>query len=139
MKGRKACISRPRDGRGANVDHHHTSLATHSNRVLMETLGIDLKPSSLNILRRFYTRVIPLGEYLRGNVSENRFERITTAATENQSIKTLLQTALVCVNPRIHITDEEDAFMNEISILSVGEHATQSEVNLYSFNVDGRL
>lgn len=104
----------------------------------MATLGIDLKPSSLNILRRFYTRVIPLGEYLRGNVSSSRFERITAAATENQGMKTLLQTTIVCVNPRIHITDEEDVFMDEISILSVGEHATQSEVNLYAFNVDGR-
>jgi len=96
----------------------------------METLGIELKPSSLNILKRFYTRVIPLDEYLRRNVSESRFERITSAANENNGMKTLLQTALVCVNPRIHITDEEDPFMDEISILSVGEHATQSEVNI---------
>jgi hypothetical protein len=104
----------------------------------METLGINSKPSSLNILRRFYTRVIPLHDYLQRNVSKNRFERITTAAKVNEGMNTLVQTALVCVNPRIHITDEEDVFMNEISILSVGEHATQSEVNLFAFDVNGR-
>ena len=127
--------------RGANVDHfrlHNPPSTTRCFHVRMETLGIESKPSSLNILKRFYTRVIPLEEYLRRNVSENRFEKITSAAKENKRMKTLIQTTLVCVNPRIHITDETDPFMDEISILTVGEHATQSEVNIFAFNGDRR-
>jgi hypothetical protein len=98
---------------------------------MMETLGVESNPSSLNILKRFYTRVIRLDEYLLRNVSESRFEIITTAAQKNEEMKTLLQTALVCINPRFHVTDEDDPFIDEISILSVGEHATQSEVNFF--------
>src|SRR5438876_11860965 len=95
----------------------------------MESLGIDSKPSSSNILRKFYTKVIRLNDYIQQNVSSNRFERITAAAQENNVMKTLLHTALVCINPKFNFLDDEDSSLDEISILSVGEHAAQNEVN----------
>lgn len=93
----------------------------------MDNLGVDSRPSSLNILKTFYQNVTRLDEYLKQNVSESRFTRITAAAQENDGLKNLLHTALVCVNPN-YLMDEDDEVDREISILSVGDHATQSEV-----------
>lgn len=93
----------------------------------MDNLGVDSRPSSLNILKTFYQNVARLDDYLKRNVSESRLGRITFASQENEGLKNLLHTTLVCVNPN-YLVDEDDEMDREISVLSVGDHTTQSEV-----------
>jgi hypothetical protein len=99
----------------------------------MDNLGVDSRPSSLNILKVFYRNITRLDEYLKQNVSESRFGRITAASQENEGLKTLLHTALVCVNPN-YLMDGDDEMDREISILSIGDHATQSEVRCFTWS-----
>jgi hypothetical protein len=112
---------------GAYVDQSNNNLRFTKQSSMDETLGIDSKPSSLNILKKFYRRVTRLDEYLRENVSDSRFARITAASQQNAELMKLLNTSLVCFNPKF-LDDDDNEMDNEISILSVGEHVTQSEV-----------
>src|SRR5271155_1505605 len=52
------------------INLHDTSPLT------MDNLKADSKPSSINILRKFYLKVVQLNEYLQQTVSEGRYARI---------------------------------------------------------------
>jgi hypothetical protein len=93
----------------------------------METLKADSKPSSLNILRRHYIKVVRLGQYVKDKVSDNRYTKVTRVARENNGMKKLIETAYVCYDPNFHIGDDDDQ-LDDPSVLSLGEHATQAEV-----------
>ena len=94
----------------------------------MDTLFLDTKPSTSNILKTFYTEVTRLSDYLNHTVSSTRFARINIASHENEELNKLLNTSLVCLNPK-YITNEDDEEMErDVSILSMGGYATQSEV-----------
>ena len=92
-------------------------------------LKMDSRPSSLNILRKFYIRVTRLDEYVKGQVSENRYARLLSTAQEHDAMKKLIQTAYVCLNPKLQILDDDDG-LGGPSVLSIGDHATQNEVEL---------
>jgi hypothetical protein len=93
----------------------------------MTGAAIETKPSSLNILKNFYVRVLPLEEYIKENVSENRFAKVRHASHEHEAMCKLIETAYVCINPQFHMIDDGDG-LDGPSILSIGEHATQTEV-----------
>jgi hypothetical protein len=94
----------------------------------MDILTRGSRPSSFNILKKFYLSVTSLDQYLKTTVSENRYARIVSAAREHETMKKLIETAYVCVNPDLHIVEDDDGH-RDISILSTGDSATQSEVN----------
>jgi hypothetical protein len=87
------------------------------------------KPSTSNILKRFYTKVISLEEHLQQTVSTTRFHRISDASRMNETIRKLIGTTLVCTTPKpsFHLEDDDD-IGEHTSHLSIGDHATQSEV-----------
>jgi len=89
---------------------------------------MDSRPSSLNILKKFFIRVTRLDEYIRGQVSENRYARLLSVAQEHEGMKNLIQTAYVCLNPKLQIMDDDDG-LDDLSVLSIGEHATQTEAS----------
>jgi hypothetical protein len=99
----------------------------HQGNTAMEDLKVETKPTSFNILKRHYIKVVKLHDYIKQTVSERRNTRIEKAATDNESLKTLLSATYVCMNPQHHLEDDDD--MNEISILSNGEYSTQADVN----------
>jgi hypothetical protein len=88
---------------------------------------MDSRPSSLNILRKFFLRVTRLDEYIKAQVSENRYARLLSMAEEHEGMKKLIQTAYVCFNPKLQIMEEDDG-LDDPSVLSIGDHATQTEV-----------
>jgi hypothetical protein len=100
----------------------------------MDGLKVESRPSTLNILRKFYTRVTRLDQYIRDKVSENRYAKVLRVANEHNGMSKLIETAYVCVNPKIHLIqdDDDDDGLNDPSVLSIGDHATQSEVFLAS-------
>jgi hypothetical protein len=89
----------------------------------------ETQPSSLNILRKYYVKVLRMDEFIKGNVSEKRFSRVQRVAQEHQGFRHLIETAQVCENPKPRFFEEDDG-LDDLSILSVGEHATQTEVCL---------
>ena len=93
----------------------------------MDGLETEHKPSANNILKKFYRKVVRLDEHIREKVSENRYTRILAAAREHEAMKKLIEMAYVCMNPRIHLEEDEDE-LADISTLSIGDNATQSEV-----------
>ena len=100
----------------------------------MDGVKVDSRPSTLNILRKFYTRVTRLDEYIKDKVSENRYAKVLRVAREHDGMRKLIETAYVCVNPKIHIIQDDDDCdgLNDLLELSIGDHATQSEVLLVS-------
>jgi len=94
----------------------------------MDNAKMESRPSSLNILRKFFIRVTRLDEYIKGQVSENRYARLLSRAQEHEGMKKLIQTAYVCLNPKLQIMDDDDG-LDDPSVLSIGDHATQTEVN----------
>lgn len=89
---------------------------------------MDSRPSSLNILRKFYLRVTRLDDYIKGQVSDSRYARLLSLAQEHDGMKKLIQTAYVCLNPKLQIMDDEDDDFCDRSVLSNGDHVTQTEV-----------
>jgi len=96
---------------------------------------MDSKPSSLNILRKFYLRVTRLDEYIKGKVSDTRYARLVSVAQEHDAMKKLIQTAYVCFNPKLQIMDDDDNDFVDRSVLSIGDHATQTEVNRLTLTI----
>jgi hypothetical protein len=88
-----------------------------------------LKPSTTNTLKKFYTKVISLEEHLQQTVSTTRFHRVSDASRKNETIRKLIATTLVCTTPKpsFHLEDDDDV-CEHTSHLSIGDHATQSEV-----------
>lgn len=96
----------------------------------MDPLKVESRPSTLNILRKFYTKVTRLDEHIKDTVSENRCAKVLRVAKEHEAMKKLIETAYVCVNPKINIIQDDDDGLDDPSVLSIGDHATQSEVLL---------
>jgi hypothetical protein len=98
----------------------------------MDTLSdLDSKPSTSNILKRFYTKVISLEEHLHQTVSITRFRQIAKASRKNEIIRKLITTTLVCTSPIVSFDEDDDDNVGEhTSLLSTGDHATQAEVGL---------
>ena len=96
----------------------------------MSDVKVGTQPSSLNILRRYYVKVLRMDEYLEENVSDNRFSRIQRVAQEHAGMKQLIETAYVCENPTFRFFEEEDE-LQDVSTLSVGQNATQTEVRSF--------
>jgi hypothetical protein len=89
------------------------------------------KPSTSKILKRFYTKVISLEEHLQQTVSTTRFHRMSDASRKIEEIRKLIATTLVCSTPKpsFHLEDDNDVG-EHTSHLSIGDHATQSEVSV---------
>lgn len=96
---------------------------------------VESRPSTLNILRKFYTRVNRLDDYIRCKVSENRYAKVIGEAKDHDGMRMLIDTAYVCQNPKIRIiqndNDSDDDYdgLDYSSVLSIGDHVTQSEVS----------
>ena len=90
---------------------------------------LDSRPSTINILKRFYTKAITLEEHLQQTVSTTRFNRIANATRKSESIRKLITSTLVCSN-KMSLDDEDDDVGEHTSLLSNGDHDTQSEVSL---------
>ena len=93
----------------------------------MQTSNVDSRPTALNILKKHYIKVRILNDYLKESVSSGRYAKLQRVASENDAMRKLIETIYVCVNPKFHIMDD-DADVSERSILSIGDHATQTEV-----------
>src|SRR5579871_1396509 len=93
--------------------------------------AMDCRPSTFNILKRHYIKVLKLNEYIKEKVSEARYAKLLNASRENNELKQLLEATYVCVNPKLHL-DEEDDGLDYPSILSTGDNATQPEVDSLS-------
>lgn len=93
----------------------------------MTGITVDTKPSSLNILKKFYVKVVQLEHYIKENVSENRFAKIRSTSQEHEAMRKLIETTYVCINPQFYMIDEGDS-LDGPSLLSIGEHASQTEV-----------
>lgn len=96
-------------------------------------MTVDSRPSTLNILRRFYTRVNRLDEYIKSKVSEKRYAKVLLVATDHDGMRKLIESAYVCQNPKIsiiHDDDNDEDGLDHSSVLSIGDHVTQSEVYL---------
>jgi len=95
----------------------------------MDALGdLDSRPSTINILKRFYTKPITLEEHLQQTVSTTRFNRIANAIRKTETIRKLVTTTLVCSN-KISFDEEDDDVGEHTSLLLNGDHAAQSEVS----------
>jgi hypothetical protein len=84
------------------------------------------KPSTFNILSKFYVKVLSLDVYIRGTVSTRRYTRISLAARENDSLRTLLGMTWVCYNPTLSMMDDDG--LDYPSITLSGEGCTQTDV-----------
>jgi hypothetical protein len=93
----------------------------------MDSLDTVSRPSSLGILKKYYSQVLQLDEYTKQNVSEGRFAKVLRVAGEHFGMKSLIETAYVCVNPNIFIDDDDDG-LDDPSILSTGENVSHGEV-----------
>ena len=98
---------------------------------MMGGLDAGSRPSSLGILRKYYFNVVQLNEHIKKNVSENRFAKVLRVAGENEGMKRLIETAYVCVNPKLFADDDDDG-LDDPSIVSTGESMSQSEVQYRS-------
>jgi len=86
---------------------------------------MDSKPSSLNILKKYYVKVLKMEEYIRESFSNNRYAKVLNTSRGHDGMTKLLQTAYVCFNPRLDIEDEDG--LDYTSILSPGKNTTQAE------------
>jgi hypothetical protein len=71
-----------------------------------------------------------MDEYFKETVSNNRFSKIQRVAQEHTGMKQLIETAYVCENPTFRMFEEVDE-LQDVSTLSVGDNATQTEVYLF--------
>jgi len=104
----------------------------------MEANNVDSRPTVLNILKKHYLRVRLLKDYLKERVSSGRYAKLQRVATENEAMRKLIETAYVCVNPKFHLLDDDED-ISERSILSIGDHATQTEVIAFERGTESRL
>ena len=72
-------------------------------------------------------KVLRMDEYIKDKVSEARHAKLLRASRENDDLKRLVEGTYVCVNPKLHLVEEDDG-LDYPSILSSGDGATQSEV-----------
>src|SRR5947207_12334030 len=89
---------------------------------------MDTRPSTYNILTKYFAKVIIMREYIQDTVSTNRYARIAQVARANDSLRTLLDSTYICYNPTLSIVDDDG--LDYTSILPTGEQYTQAEVYL---------
>ena len=104
----------------------------------MENVAVDSRPSSLNILKKHYIKVIRLDEYIKETVSAARYAKVLGGAREHEGMRKLVETAYVCMNPKLYMVEDDDEF-NDPSILSLSGHVTQAEVEDSESWPDDRL
>jgi hypothetical protein len=90
----------------------------------MDVLKLETRPSSFNILKKYYTNVAILKEHLQTIVSDKRFSRIVEMSTANEDLRKLIETTYICRN-RDRFVEDEDA--DETSMISA-ENSNQGEV-----------
>jgi len=106
--------------------------------MVIEAKSVDSRPTSLNILKKHYLKVRLLKDYLKERVSSRRYAKVERVAVENEGMRKLIETAYVCANPTFHILDD-DGDISERSILTIGDHATQTEVIVFGNRTESRL
>ena len=92
----------------------------------MDGTTMDCRPSTVAILRKYYVKVLRMGEYIKEQVSEARYAKLLRASREDDGLRKLIENSYVCVNPKLHLVEDDDG-LDYPSILSTGENATQAE------------
>jgi hypothetical protein len=92
----------------------------------MNGLETASRPSTLGILRKYYTSVLHLVDYIKENHSQNRFAKVLCVAEEHEGMKKLIETAYVCTTASLF--EDDDDGLDDQSILATGENASQIEV-----------